>query len=381
MNKRIYLSPPHMGDLEMKYVQEAFDTNWIAPLGPNVDSFEKEVCEFIKMDHALALSSGTAGIHLALRYLGVGQGDYFFCSDLTFIGSCNPILYQQSTPVFIDSEPASWNMSPTALEKAFEWARKENKMPKAVIVVDLYGQSADYDKIIPICENYGIPIIEDSAEALGAKYHGKQCGNFGYIGVYSFNGNKIITTSGGGMAVSNDPDAIRKMKFWSTQAKENVRHYEHIEYGYNYRMSNISAGIGRGQLQLLNDRIRIKNEIRRQYEERLSDLPLLFMPIPGKSEPNHWLTVVTVEEPSIERDEIINALEVENIESRPVWKPMHKQPLFKESLFFSHDAGAGVGGQIFEKGICLPSGSALTDDEFDRITETIRTSIRQVSMR
>jgi len=243
LNRRIYLSPPHAGGREMDYIKEAFDTNWIAPLGPNVDEFEKELCRYVGIKHGLALSSGTAGIHLALRYLGVGQGDVVFCSSLTFAGSCSPVIYQQAIPVFIDSEPYSWNMSPDALEKAFQWAQKKNRIPKAVIIVDLYGQSADYDCLVPICERYGVPVIEDAAEALGASYNGRKCGHFGLISVFSFNGNKIITTSGGGMVVSEDSQAIEKMRFWSAQAREDVRHYEHKEIGYNYRLSNICAGI------------------------------------------------------------------------------------------------------------------------------------------
>lgn len=374
MQKRIYLSPPHMSGYEMKYIQEAFETNWIAPLGPNVDAFEHELCNYVGSKYGLALSSGTAGIHLALRYLGVGPGDYVFCSSLTFAGSCNPIMYQHANPVFIDSEPYSWNMSPEALEKAFAWAKKENKMPKAVIIVDLYGQSADYDRLLPICEHYGVPVIEDAAEALGATYQGKKCGTFGNIGVFSFNGNKIITTSGGGMVVSDDEEAIKKMRFWSTQAREPERHYEHKEYGYNYRMSNICAGIGRGQLIALGDRIKAKKEIRKRYEEGLKDLPVKFMPVSVKGEPNYWLTVMTInEECKVNPVDIIVALEKGNIESRPVWKPMHMQPVFANCYFFSHACDEDVGTDLFARGICLPSGSAMTQEEQERVIEIIKT--------
>lgn len=381
MNQRIYLSPPHMSGNEMEYLQEAFNTNWIAPLGPNVDGFEQELCNYVGVSHGLAVTSGTAGIHLALRYLGVEPGDYVFCSDLTFAGSCNPIMYQYATPVFIDSEPESWNMSPLALEKAFEWAMKANKLPKAVIIVDLYGQSADYDKLLPICEYYGVPVVEDAAEALGAEYLDKKCGNFGYISVFSFNGNKIITTSGGGMIVSNDDEAIKKMRFWSTQAREQARHYEHREYGYNYRMSNIIAGIGRAQLQVLDDRIVAKKVIRRRYEEELQFMPVRFMPLFEKGRPNYWLTVITInEEACVTPEDLIVALEKENIESRPVWKPMHMQPVFKASPFFSHLVTGSVSEELFKRGVCLPSGSSMTEKDLERIIDTVKKVFNQVKI-
>ncbi len=369
---RIFLSPPHMSGNEMKYIQEAFDTNWIAPLGTNVDKFEEELCEYVGVKHGLALSSGTAGIHLALKYFDVGPGDYVFCSDLTFAGSCNPILYQYANPVFIDSEPESWNMSPIALEKAFEWAKKENKMPKAVIIVDLYGQSADYDSLLPICEHYRVPVIEDAAEALGATYKGKKCGSFGHIGIFSFNGNKIITTSGGGMVVSNDEEAIKKMRFWATQSREPAKNYEHKEVGYNYRMSNICAGIGRGQLEVLDERIESKKKIRLFYEKSFKGIPVEIIPIPNNCESNYWLTVVTIDERCIVNpSDVIGLLEEENIESRPVWKPMSLQPLFSESGSFSHIQEKHVGTEFFKKGICLPSGSELGESQQYLITELI----------
>ncbi|MEK3738275.1 MULTISPECIES: DegT/DnrJ/EryC1/StrS family aminotransferase [Paenibacillus] len=360
-----------MSGNEMKYIQEAFDTNWIAPLGTNVDKFEEELCEYVGVEHGLALSSGTAGIHLALKYFGVGPRDYVFCSDLTFAGSCNPILYQYANPVFIDSEPETWNMSPIALEEAFEWAKKENKMPKAVIIVDLYGQSADYDLLIPICEQYGVPVIEDAAEALGATYKGKKCGSFGHIGIFSFNGNKIITTSGGGMVVSNDEDAIKKMRFWATQSKETSRHYEHKEIGYNYRMSNICAGIGRGQLEALDSFIQKRRTINNLYRESLSDLPLSFMPISNNGKPNHWLSVLNLSSGElVTPEDIIVLLEEANIESRPVWKPMHSQPLFKDYPFFSH--ANNISGGLFKTGICLPSGSAMTQKHCEQVISIIK---------
>lgn len=371
MKQRIYLSPPHMGGLESKYIQEAFDTNWIAPIGTNVDGFEQDVATYVGANHALALSSGTAGIHLALKYVGVGPGDYVFCSDLTFAGSCNPIMYERAIPVFIDAEPNSWNMSPVALKEAFVWAKQQGKLPKAVIIVDLYGQSADYDKLLPICAEYGVPVIEDAAEALGATYKGKHCGTFGYIGVYSFNGNKIITSSGGGVVVSNDEEALHKIKFWATQAREQTRHYEHKEIGYNYRLSNICAGIGRGQIRCLDDRILTKMEVRARYEEQLKGAPVSFMPLLEGGQANHWLTVMTLNDYSdISPDQLITALERENIESRPVWKPMHMQPLFREYEFFQH--GNGVGSDLFRRGICLPSGTAMSLEEQDRVINTIQ---------
>jgi pyridoxal phosphate-dependent aminotransferase EpsN len=360
MKKRIYLSPPHMSGLELKYIKEAFKTNWIAPLGPNVDAFEKEVCDYADIKYGLALSSGTAAIHLALKYLGVDQGDYVFCSNFTFIGSCNPIMYERAIPVFIGSEAESWNMSPLSLEKAFNWAKKENKMPKAVIITDLYGQSADYEKLLPICNHYRVPVIEDSAEALGATYMNKECGTFGYINVFSFNGNKIITTSGGGMAVSDDEDVIKKLRFWSTQAREPEIHYEHKEIGYNYRMSNICAGIGRGQLKVIDKRIKEKKRVRENYEEGLKDLPVSFMPVLEKGSPNYWLTVITIKNDSkVTPEDIILALEKENIESRPVWKPMHMQPVFKDYHFFTNSESICIGKEFFKRGVCLPSGSSL----------------------
>jgi pyridoxal phosphate-dependent aminotransferase EpsN len=376
MKKRIYLSPPHMSGMELKYVKEAFETNWIAPLGPNVDAFEDEICDYVGVKHGLALSSGTAGIHLALKYLGVEQDDYVFCSNFTFIGSVNPIIYEKAIPVFIGSEVKSWNMSPVALEKAFHWAKKENRMPKAVIIVDLYGQSADYEKLLPICEHYKVPVIEDSAEALGAEYRGKKCGSFGNMGVFSFNGNKIITTSGGGMVVSDDEEAIKKMRFWSMQAREDEIHYEHKEIGYNYRMSNICAGIGRGQLKTLDQRIKIRKKIKETYINGLGDLAIEFFPEFSKGRPNYWLTVITINKSAkTNLIKLIASLEKENIESRPVWKPMNMQPVFKQHQYFPEKEGFEE--EIFERGLCLPSGSALNIKESEEIIKTIRSNFIQ----
>lgn len=370
MGKRIYLSPPHLNGNEMRYVQEAFDTNWIAPLGPHVDAFEQELCDYVGVQYGLALSSGTAGIHLALRYFNVCSGDYVFCSSLTFAGSCNPVIYQNARPVFIDSEPASWNMSPTALERAFAWAKKENKLPKAVIIVDLYGQSADWDMLLPICKNYSVPVIEDAAEALGATYKGQKCGSFGDVGVFSFNGNKIITTSGGGMIITNNRKAIDKMRFWSSQARENELHYEHKEYGYNYRLSNICAGIGRGQLASLTKKIEAKRKIYYRYKEDFKGLPISMMPIFYNGEPNYWLSVITIkQDSSVHPRDVINQLQAENIEARPVWKPMHMQPVFADCTYFK--GTDDIAKNFFETGVCLPSGSSMTKEEQDRIIKII----------
>lgn len=374
-NKRIYLASPHMGGMEQKFVQEAFDTNWVAPLGPNVNNFEKEVAEYVGAKDAAALVSGTSAIHLALKALGMKAGDRIFCTSLTFAASCNPIMYENGEPVFIDSEPESWNMSPIALEKAFIKAKEENKMPIAVIVVHLYGQSADMDKIMAICEKYNTPIIEDAAESLGATYKGKQTGTFGKFGIFSFNGNKIITTSGGGMLVSDDSERIAKARFWSTQARDNARHYEHTDLGYNYRMSNITAGIGRGQLRVLDERIAQKKHIFERYTESFKDIEdIEMMPICEYGEPNYWLSCTTLKEGSkVKALDIILALEEMNIESRPIWKPMHIQPYYSEFDFFNHnDEGISVGEDIFNRGVCLPSDTKMSEEEIDKVISIIK---------
>lgn len=376
LQKRIYLSPPHMGGEEINYVHEAFESNWIAPLGPNVEGFEKEVAEYVGTKGAVALSAGTAAIHLALKYVGVAEGDYVFCSSLTFAASCNPIVYEKAIPVFIDSEPGSWNMSPIALEKAFEAFYKRDIMPKAVVIVDLYGQSADMDKLVPICEKYKVPVIEDSAEALGSTYKGKTNGSFGQFGVFSFNGNKIITTSGGGMVVSDDLDALKKIKFWATQAREPFRHYEHKEIGYNYRMSNIVAGIGRGQIRVLNERVKRKKEVYDTYKKAFSNYPQIqMMPVASFGKPNYWLTVITIDKSSgVKPEDIIIKLEENNIESRPVWKPMHLQPVYKDCEYFKHEEDVSM--DLFERGVCLPSGTAMTDGEQQRVVELVIESFK-----
>ncbi|MFR3559782.1 MAG: DegT/DnrJ/EryC1/StrS family aminotransferase [Paraclostridium sordellii] len=374
MNKRIYLASPHMGEEELNYIKDAFDTNWVAPLGPNVNNFEKDICEYTKAKSATALVSGTSAIHLALKCLGVGQGDVVFCSTLTFSATANPILYQGAEPVFIDSEYESWNMCPIALQKAFDNAKENNKMPKAVIVVNLYGQSADYDKLKAICDKYNVPIIEDAAESLGATYKGKQTGTIGDIGIYSFNGNKIITTSGGGMMVSNNEEHTKKALFWATQAREAERHYEHKELGFNYRMSNVVAGIGRGQMKVLDERIAKKKEIYETYKEGFKYIPdIEMMNICDFGEPNYWLSVATIKEDSrVKPIDIMEALEEKNIESRPVWKPMHMQPFFENYKFFTSLEKGSVSGYLFRRGICLPSDTKTNKDDIEKINHIIK---------
>lgn len=371
MSKRIYLASPHMSKegYEQKYVKEAFDTNWIAPLGENVNKFEEELANYVGAKHAAALSAGTAAIHMAFKALDVKKGDIVFCSDLTFSATANPIIYQNATPVFIDSEKETWNMDPKALEKAFE----KYPNPKAVIVVHLYGIPAKIDEIKEICDKHNVPLVEDAAESLGATYKGKQTGTFGKYGIYSFNGNKIITTSGGGMLVSDDEERIAKVRFWSTQAREKARHYEHKEIGYNYRMSNIVAGIGRGQLKVLNERLAQKKHIYDTYKEGLKDISDIEMaPVPKNSKPNFWLSVLTLKENSkVKPIDIMEALEKENIETRPVWKPMHMQPVFKDYDFIKVEEEP-VSTELFENGVCLPSDTKMSDVEQNRVIEIIK---------
>jgi len=373
VDEQILLSSPHLGDLEREFVEEAFRTNWIAPLGPNVDSFERELAERVGVRHAAAVSSGTAAIHLALILLGVERGDVVFCSALTFAASANPIMYQGAEPVFIDSEPGSWNLSPLALEEAFHDARVNRKMPKAVIVVNLYGQSADFDPIAEICARYGVPIVEDAAESLGATYKSRPSGSLGEIGVFSFNGNKIITTSGGGMLVSQDQTLVARARFLSTQAREQALHYEHRVVGYNYRMSNILAGVGRGQLRVLDDRVEARRKIFQRYRDGLSGSQLIhWMPEPDWSRSNRWLTACTIDSEAggLTVGQIINHLAVERIEARPVWKPMQMQPVFAGCKYFAHE-GQSVSQHLFEQGICLPSGSNMSEDQQDRVIELL----------
>jgi Predicted pyridoxal phosphate-dependent enzyme apparently involved in regulation of cell wall biogenesis len=369
--QKIYLSSPTMNGNEKRYIDEAFATNWIAPLGPNVDNFEQEIAAYVGVSHAAAVNAGTAAIHLALKALGIKQGDIVFCSSLTFSATCNPVLYQGATPVFIDSERESWNMDPDALEMAFV----KYTDVKAVIVVNLYGTPAKLNEILDICQKHNVPLIEDAAESLGATFCGKQTGTFGKFGVFSFNGNKIITTSGGGMLISEDEKAIRKARFWSTQSRENERHYEHKEIGYNYRMSNIVAGIGRGQLLSLDEYIDRKKEIYMTYKEAFEDIEEITMnPIPENCEPNHWLSCITLSEGNkVKPLDVMLALEKENIESRPIWKPMHMQPVFQNNDFIkAMESDICVSEDIFKRGVCLPSDIKNTKKDMDKIITIIK---------
>ena len=349
---------------EMQYIREAFESNWIAPLGENVDSFEKELADKIGAGYAAALSSGTAAVHMALKAAGAGEGDIVFCSSLTFAATANAIIYENAIPVFIDSDEKTWNMDPDLLEEAF----KKYPQAKAVIVVHIYGLAADMDRIADICNRYGAVLIEDAAESLGTKYKGRHTGTIGDYGVFSFNGNKIITTSGGGMLVSDNKERIEKVRFWSTQSRDKARHYEHSELGYNYRMSNIVAGIGRGQLRVLDRRIEKKKYIFEYYRRELGQLDgVSFMPINEWNEPNCWLSCITLSG-RVRPIDIIEALEAENIESRPIWKPMHLQPYYKGRDFI----GSGVSDGIFENGVCLPSDTKMTDEDLDRVCGIIK---------
>ncbi len=371
---RILLSIPHIGELEQKYVEEAFRTNWIAPLGPNVDGFEKELSEYVKAGYGAAVSSGTAAIHLALRLLNVSYGDFVFCSSFTFVASANPIVYQGAKPVFIDSEPDTWNMSPAALIKAFEDAQESGEMPKAVIVVHLYGQSAKMDEIMAICNRYNVPVVEDAAESLGGLYRGKHTGTFGKFGVFSFNGNKIITTSGGGMLISDDREMIEKARYLSTQARVNVPHYEHTEVGYNYRMSNVLAGIGRGQLAVLDERVSARRKVFELYKSSLADFDCLeWMPEPEGDFSNRWLTAVRLNpnKTRVTPEEMIFRLSNFNIEARRLWKPMHLQPLFSDSKYFL-DGDSDFCQGLFNSGLCLPSASSMNQEQIYFIIDKIK---------
>ena len=369
--KRIYLSSPTMHGEEQKYVQEAFDTNWVAPLGPNVNAFEKEMAEYTNCGYAAALSSGTAAIHLSLKLLGVAAGDVVFVSDLTFSATCNPIVYENATPVFIDAEPDTWNMSPEALRKAFE----KYPNPKAVVCVHLYGTPAKLDEIMAICKEHHVPFIEDAAESLSSTYKGRHTGTFGKYGIYSFNGNKIITTSGGGMLVSREEDAVKRATFLATQARDPARHYQHSQIGYNYRMSNITAGVGRGQLLHLEEHKARKKAIYEQYKQAFSDIPEITMnPLNPDGDANCWLSCMTIADNSkITPDMIMDALEEVNVESRPIWKPMHLQPVFADCDFIAHNAdGSSVGTDIFNRGLCLPSDIKNTKEDMELTISIIR---------
>ncbi len=374
-HERIYLSPPHVGQAERRYVQEAFDTNWIAPVGPHVDAFERELAEAVDARHAVAVSSGTAALHLALRLAGVQAGDEVLVSTFTFCASVNPALYLGARATFIDSEPSSWNLDPNLLEHVLERRARAGRLPKALVAVDLYGQCADLGPIQALCDRHGVALIEDAAEALGATYRGRPAGTFGQAGVFSFNGNKIITTSGGGMLVTDDAAWARRARKLATQAREPVPHYEHTEVGYNYRLSNVLAGIGRGQLEKLEARVEARRRIFEHYRTCLSDLPgVSFMPEAPWGRATRWLTCLTIDPEAFGADHeaVRRALEAQNIEARPLWKPMHLQPAYAGS----EAVGGHVAEGLFARGLCLPSGSALTDADLDRVVQVVRSVAR-----
>ncbi len=368
---RIYLSPPHLGAEELELVREAFSSNWIAPLGPHVDAFERELARYVGVAHAAAVSSGTAALHLALRLLGVRPGDEVLCSTWTFCASANPVLYEGARPVFIDADDTTWNLDPELLREELRDCAARGRVPRAVIVVDLYGQCADYDPILDACARYEVPVIEDAAEALGATYQGRRAGAFGRLAVFSFNGNKIITTSGGGMLVSDDPVLVERARFLATQARDPAPHYQHSTLGYNYRLSNVLAAIGRGQLRALPDRIAARRRNHAFYRESLGGLPgVRFMPVAPYGTPNYWLTCITIDPAQFgaTREDVRLALEAENIESRPLWKPLHLQPLFADC----RSRGGRVAEDLFAHGLCLPSGSSLTPEDLGRVCALVR---------
>ena len=371
MSTRIWLSSPHMSGREQKYIQEAFDTNWIAPLGPNVDAFEKELGEYLKINHVTATNSGTAAIHLALIILGIKKGDDVLVSSFTFSATINPIVYQGATPVLIDCETDTWNMDPLLLEKAITDRMSKNKKPKAILVTHLYGMPANMQSILTIARNYDIPVIEDAAEAFGSKYNGISCGTLGIMGTLSFNGNKIITTSGGGALISDNEEYICKAKFLASQARDKSTHYEHSQIGYNYRMSNILAGIGRGQLEVIEERVAAHRRNNSLYRELLADIhDIKFLAEKDKAYySNYWLTTFVIEKPTqkFNREIIRLALEEDNIESRPLWKPMHLQPVFRELPAYVN----GISENLFNKGLCLPSGSNLQTEDIERVVRII----------
>jgi dTDP-4-amino-4,6-dideoxygalactose transaminase len=376
MRKRLLLSPPHMTGREEEYVREAFESNWIAPLGPQVDAFEREFCQTVDAKHALALSSGTAAIHLGLQLLGVGPGDEVLVSSFTFAASVNPIVYLGGRPTFIDSERLSWNMDPALLEDILERRAREGRLPRAVLVVHLYGQTANLDPILRACGRYGVPLLEDAAEALGARYGERSPGTFGQVGAYSFNGNKIITTSGGGMLVSSDGDLVEHARKLATQARDPAPYYQHSEIGYNYRLSNILAAIGRGQLGALAERVAARRRNFDLYVELLRDLSgLQFMPEAPWGKSNRWLTCMTIEQDvfGADHEHVRLALEAENIDARPLWKPMHMQPVFEGY----ETVGGPVSSDLFGRGLCLPSGSSLTEEDIVRVATVIRSVARQ----
>lgn len=383
MMHKIYLSSPHMGGAEEKYVAEAFATNWIAPLGPHVDAFERDLQRYTGMGHAAALSSGTAALHLALILAGVGRGDTVLCQSFTFSASANPIVYLGAKPVFIDSEPGSWNMSPEALAEALSAARRKGQLPKAIIPVHLYGMPARMDEIMALAGEYGIAVIEDAAEALGSRYGGKPCGSVGDMSILSFNGNKIITTSGGGALLADDAEVIEKARFLATQARDPAPHYQHSHIGYNYRLSNVLAGIGRGQMEVLDERVAQRRANYMRYRDFFAawnarGYDICFQEEPEGSFSNRWLTCILVDPVTnhgLTREAIRLALDAQNIESRPLWKPMHLQPVFRDCAYY----GSEVSERLFEIGLCLPSGSNLGDADFERIFHVLDRELHKLA--
>jgi dTDP-4-amino-4,6-dideoxygalactose transaminase len=376
MTKPILLSTPHMGDREQAFVQAAFDTNWIAPVGPHIDAFEQEFCKVVGASHAAAVTSGTAALHLALRLIGVESGDEVFCSTLTFIATASPITYLGAKPVFVDSDRTTWNINPDLLRESLDKRAKLGKLPKAVVIVHLYGQSADIDPILAACNAYEIPLIEDAAECLGATYKNRSPGTFGKIGIYSFNGNKIITTSGGGMLVSEDESLIEKARFLATQARDRAPHYQHSEIGYNYRLSNVLAGIGRGQLQVLEERVQARRSNFEVYQQALGNLPgIEFMPEADFGRATRWLTCLTIDPDAFgaDREQVRLALAEQQIEARPVWKPLHLQPVFAECECI----GGAIAEDLFNYGLCLPSGSNLTMEDLERVIGAVTAIYRK----
>jgi dTDP-4-amino-4,6-dideoxygalactose transaminase len=370
-DSRIYLSPPDVSDIERKLLLAAFDSNWVAPVGPDLDAFEAQVAEVVGVRHAVALSSGTAALHLALVAAGVRRGDTVLVPSFTFAASANAVMYLGARPVFLDSTPDTWNVDPALVADELHGRAARGQLPRAVIAVDMYGQCADYDPLLTACDRYGVALIEDAAEALGASYRGRAAGSFGLAGVLSFNGNKIVTTGGGGMLVTDDGRVATQARHLATQAREPVAHYEHRTVGYNYRLSNLLAAVGRGQVQRLDDLIARRRETARHYREALGDLPgLTFMPVADYGTPNWWLTCLLVDagEFGASRDRIIDHLSRHNIEARPAWKPMHLQPVFQDCVM----RGGTVSADLFRRGLCLPSGSALTDHDRERIADAIR---------
>lgn len=372
---RIHLSPPHIGALEQRYVAEAFASNWVAPAGPHLTAFEREICAMTGARAAVAVSSGTAALHLAVRLVGTRPGDEILCSTFTFVASANPILYEGARPVFLDAEETSWNLDPVLLAETLAERARRGRRPRAILVADIYGQCARWDEILAVAESHGVPVIEDAAEAVGATYRGRAAGTFGRIGVFSFNGNKILTTSGGGMVVSSDPELVDRAHRWATQAREPAAHYEHQELGYNYRLSNVLAGIGRGQLAWLDERVARRRAIFERYRAAFGDLPgVSFMPELAEGRSTRWLTCLCIDPATAgaDRDAVLQALEAANIEARPLWKPLHLQPLYRGA----ERVGGAVSERLFARGLCLPSGSSLSDDDLDYVIAVVRRTLR-----